>query len=357
MLSGGGDSSLSIYDLDQHGSESARVPSHRVLSPMATVPRRTTHKFGVSDVQWYPHDTGMFFTASFDKSVKVWNSNVMKAACTFSFADRVYAIAVSPVATSHSMLAAATSDPNIRLCDLRSGSFAQTLTGHKSHILSVQWSPSSEFLLASGSLDGTVRLWDVRRAKACLMSLDRHNAITTRGRSTSESNLDEGGPLSPSPSPSSSSSPLAHHGGVTSLCFTPDGWRLASAGTDNRIRLWDVWTGCNMLVNYGPEVFNMARRGIRMSMCNHGNLLFHPNGNDILQLDLHDGKTISVLKGHFGLVNSCVYHPVRQELYSCANDQQILAWTSRYAEMAFDERGEVGNDDDGESADEWSDSD
>ena len=35
----------------------------------------------------------------------------------------------------------------------------------------------------------------------------------------------------------------AHEGGVAPLTFAPDGKTLASAGGDNRIRLWDVHTG------------------------------------------------------------------------------------------------------------------
>src|SRR5207244_6672574 len=36
---------------------------------------------------------------------------------------------------------------------------------------------------------------------------------------------------------------LAHEGGFAPLTFAPDGKTLASAGSDNRIRLWDVHTG------------------------------------------------------------------------------------------------------------------
>ena len=29
-------------------------------------------------VQWYPHDTGMFTSSSFDKTLKVWDTNTLQ---------------------------------------------------------------------------------------------------------------------------------------------------------------------------------------------------------------------------------------------------------------------------------------
>jgi len=36
------------------------------------------HKFSVETVQWYPHDTGMFVSSSFDKTMKVWDTETLK---------------------------------------------------------------------------------------------------------------------------------------------------------------------------------------------------------------------------------------------------------------------------------------
>jgi ribosome biogenesis protein YTM1 len=38
-----------------------------------------------------------------------------------------------------------------------------TLTSHQGWVSSLAWSPISEFELASGSYDTTVKLWDTRR--------------------------------------------------------------------------------------------------------------------------------------------------------------------------------------------------
>ena len=47
----------------------------------------------------------------------------------------------------------------------------------------------------------------------------------------------------------------AHTGYVSGMEFTSDGLFIVSTGTDNRLRLWDVFTGANMLVNYSHQVY------------------------------------------------------------------------------------------------------
>lgn len=51
----------------------------------------------------------------------------------------------------------------------------------------------------------------------------------------------------------------AHNGHVTGMCFTGDGLFLVTMGTDQRARLWDIFTGMNMLV--GIELINWGARG------------------------------------------------------------------------------------------------
>jgi WD40 repeat protein len=77
------------------------------------------------------------------------------------------------------------------------------LTGHIRSVVSLAFSPDGK-TLASGSADGTIRLWDV----------------TTHQ------------PLGPALT--------GHIRSVVSLAFSPDGKTLASGSDDMTIRLWDV---------------------------------------------------------------------------------------------------------------------
>ena len=85
------------------------------------------------------------------------------------------------------------------------------LAGHKGAIHSLAWRDDSN-VLASGSEDGSVKLWDVNSGKA-IRSIN------------------------------------AHGGGVTAVAFDHQG-RLVTAGKDNRAKLWDA--NGKMIQQYQP---------------------------------------------------------------------------------------------------------
>ncbi len=58
------------------------------------------------------------------------------------------------------MLASGSTDSTIRLWDVPSGQPLRTLRGHSGAVLSVQFSPFG-YTLASGGVDKTARLWGV----------------------------------------------------------------------------------------------------------------------------------------------------------------------------------------------------
>lgn len=57
---------------------------------------------------------------------------------------------MSPVATTHCLVAVGCHSSTLKLVDLKSGSATHMLKGHKKSILTVRWSPKNEYLLVSG---------------------------------------------------------------------------------------------------------------------------------------------------------------------------------------------------------------
>ncbi|KAL6071698.1 DNA excision repair protein ERCC-8 [Balamuthia mandrillaris] len=391
LLSGATDATVSVYDLEQQ-SEPAELEEEeeeeeyqpkttradwvkKTYSPLFTTKRRyeellspfsleanephflfsfwvasrQCHTYGVSCVQWYPHDTGMFFSGSFDHNLNMWDTNSIQVVYKFKLPSKVYAISLAPHATRHCLVAAGTGDPKLRLCDPTSGSSAHCLIGHRAPIWCVGWSPANEFIVASGSVDKTVRLWDIRKAGTSLLSLDQHNT-------TGQTNLSSHGHRNLQPSISSQVA-TAHDASVTSLCFTPDGLFLLTSGTDNRLRRWDSNTGKNTLVNYSGAR-NNSQRGNQFSISANGSRIYHPNGSHIAVFVAHTGEKVYSLSGHYESVNCCVFHPDNQELYSGASDHQILYWEPSPDEDEDEEGQEghlAGENAGGDLGDTWSD--
>lgn len=318
MLSGGSDGVIVLYDLENL----SRKPNY-TCKALCSVGRShpDAHKFSVETVQWYPHDTGMFTSSSFDKTLKIWDTNTLQPADVFQFEGTVYSHHMSPVATKHCLIAVGTKSPKVQLCDLKSGSCSHILQGHRQEVLAVSWSPRHEYVLATASADSKVKLWDVRRASGCLTTLDQHNGEKSKASSEAVN--------------------TAHNGRVNGLCYTSDGLHLLTVGTDDRMRLWNSSTGENTLVNYG-KVSNESRKGLKFSVscgCSP-EFAFVPYKSTIAVYTIFSGELITMLRGHYNTVDCCVFQPNFQELYSGSRDCNILAWIPALREPVLDDVSE-----------------
>ena len=266
----------------------------------------------------------VYIYSSVDATIKVWDTNAMQVVETFILQDIVYHHQMSPTATSHSLVAAACRDSRVYLADLQSGSATHILKGHHKAVLSLAWSTRDPFILASGSCDNRVLLWDIRNASGALLGLDQHNGKDSSAFAKHKS---------------------AHNGHVNALGFTSGGLHLISYGTDNRVRLWDMATGRNCLVNYG-RIANPCNKGIQIAVTDTSKeLAFLPTHSNLLGIDIHSGKQIMKLKGAYDTVNCCVYEENSQELYSGSNDTFILAWQPKKTVVKDIESLEENNSD------------
>lgn len=365
LLAGASDGSIAVYDTQQETcyEQSIRTWKHEALF-LVDKGMNQGHTYSVSCVHWYPIDTGIFVTGSFDHLVNVWDTNTIKVELQFNMSKRVYAIAMSAIATTHMLIATGTEDAKVKLCDLGSGAFTHTLTGHRDSVWAVQWSATNEWVLVTGGCDGAIRFWDVRRA-GCYHMLDQHRSqigrrppilkhgseafereFAARKRNNilqlSEPNMQKkshsGSSLSQLPSSGKSTvmnqksqsqrigtSTTAHYGSVTGLQATSDGLYLLSAGTDLRVRMWDMESGCNTLINY-PSTRIRGNKATQMALSPDSSLLFTPSANAIVVYDVWTGQSQSALHGHYDIVNCCAFHPHGQELYSGSSDRKILVW-------------------------------
>ncbi|KAI3661529.1 hypothetical protein MP638_007259 [Amoeboaphelidium occidentale] len=330
LLSAGKEGTINVYNLN--------LSDNGVIDPLHTLRPSEGHRRLISTINWYPFDLGMFTTSSYDKTVKVWDTESLQDVHTFNLEHKVYTHSLSPCATSHSLIATASDCPDIVLCDLRSGSITHRLYGHRNSCMSVSWHPTDFFLLASGSADETIRLWDIRKPgpSQCLKVLDNVSNFYASTRKLDQQQLlsfpEDEASDSDIPRPSKPSC-RSHYGAVNGLQFSPDGVHLVSCGKDGVINLWDVSTGKLMNVNYGNNLKNRASRNLRLCISDNGlsSRLFVPSdGYSVVALDLITGNMVKTFdNAHFGQVSSIIW----RETYGCGQlitgsaDKDILLWS------------------------------
>ncbi|MCS6872619.1 MAG: serine/threonine protein kinase, partial [Anaerolineae bacterium] len=71
--------------------------------------------------------------------------------------EYVFSVAWSP---NRWLVASGSKDRTIHLWDAETGQLVCTLTGHTGAVLSLAWSPNGRYL-ASGSADGTIIIWGI----------------------------------------------------------------------------------------------------------------------------------------------------------------------------------------------------
>ena len=353
MLSGGAESSISLWDL-----ESAENPLNRcTYKPSAKASKASSaHKFGVTHLSFYPFDSLAFLSTSYDHTLKIYSTETLAVSASFDLNSVVYSHALSPIA-AHLLVACATQHPAVRLVDLRSGASAHQLAGHQGAVLSVAWSPRDEYLLASGGSEGAVRLWDIRRSAGSLGVLDMDDSVGVGGEDGRGKNA------------RARNHGKAHIGACNGVVWTEDGRHLVTAGHDERVRVWDVGIGANALSHFGPIIKNTHLSTLLPLLVprhvSGSQVMLYPNEKEILMFDLFEGTLLKRLRapgvavaqasGSVGQrnirnrVTSLGWRAGDVEMYSAHSDGLIRAWKPRVKEeiqLDKDEAERVDEDED-----------
>lgn len=338
LLAGSSDATLSIYDLSPWGRQPCdqyQVENHRptsVYKPVAQSLRSTSdapgHSSSIVRAEWYAFDTGAFVSGSSDGALVVWDTQAMQPVVQWQPFSTISSFHLSKSSgRSESLLAVGSKDDTmVKLVDLRSGAASHTLIGHGRGITSVQWCPTCDVVMASASLDGTVRLWDIRQAgsRATITTLDREESspFPLRPYRSDYRHLRSRQKKGPN-AYQDTSTVSSHSGPVMGVSFTPDGQFLVSCGV-NQLQLWD-------LRSRGHLVTRQFSGSAQAPLLVVGRHVWMPYSNTKIgaySLD-QGGPPQQVLDGHLGRVTALEYFNDNLQLLSGGTDGMILMWGSQ----------------------------
>lgn len=160
-------------------------------------------------------DNKKLISGESDSSIKLWSLENKKLIRILKGHQKaVNSVTVHP---SGKLFASASDDKTVKLWSWKTEHPICTLTGHKDNVVAVVFSPKGNVLASSGDInDKTVKLW----------FLTENQNITLKGHSD-------------------------WFGGVYSIAFSPDGKLIASGSKDKTIKIWEVYTGKELITLEG----------------------------------------------------------------------------------------------------------
>ncbi|MFO0847304.1 MAG: protein kinase [Gemmataceae bacterium] len=281
-------------------------------------------------------DGSRLVAADNDGHVRAWDADGNRV-FAMTLPTRTYGLAFSP---DGRRFASACGDGVVRVCDAVTGQLVQTLCGHGAAVSGVSFSPDGGRLASAGA-DGTARLWDLSTSQEVAVYRGFFDEVTAvsfgqGGRTLFAAGYDavvRGWDIGTGREVVAL---RAFDGAVLGIAGLPDG-RLATAGEDKAVRVWDPAGAADAFVVRMPD----RVRDVDLSPDGRLAAVALLDGTACVW-DVATGRTVHTLRGHEKVVLR-VKFTRDGRLVSTAQDSTLRVWDPAGGRLLYTLPGHPAN--------------
>lgn len=258
--------------------------------------------------------------------IKVWDLDTGEAPNTLNdgHTAAIYSLSLSQ---DGRILASGSADSTIKIWDVTTEKLLQTLRGHTGTVWSVALSRDGKTLVSGGE-DKTIKIWDLQTGTV-KHTLTEHTgvvysvALSPDGKTIVSGSQDrtikiwqtESGELL-----RTLSQPQGHRDTVRAVAISPDGKKIASGSWEKNVKLWDLQTG-KLLRTYEGHTDKVTT----VTFINDQTLASGSLDKTIRIWDTESEKSQEIQDAHTNWVLS-VMGAANQMLVSASSDKTIKLW-------------------------------
>ncbi|MEM7772097.1 MAG: serine/threonine-protein kinase [Cyanobacteria bacterium P01_A01_bin.37] len=233
------------------------------------------------------------------------------------------------LSSDQQLLASGSDDTQVILWDMVNRQMKFLLTGHKNSVNALAFTPNDQYIASAGG-DLYIKIWNTETGTE-VKTLTGHTQsvndliFTSDGERLISASADATIRVWNWRSGEEVMTLSGHEGFVNTIALSPDERALVSGATDNTIRIWDVATGEETGQLLGHTSFVNA-----VAISPDGQWVSSASADATIKLwNPNTGREIRTLDAHDSYVNALLFSPDGRFILSSSADQTIKLWQVR----------------------------